>query len=396
MLDFTKEYDVAICGAGIAGIAAALASARQGCKTCLIEKQMSLGGLATSGLIFIYLPLCDGNGTQVTFGIAEELLLHSLKYGPFDLPEDWGGKKGGNFTLGINRYQCCFSPAGYILELDKLLKDAGVDLWLDTLVTDAETKENNRIESIEVCNVSGKGKIKASTFIDASGNASLIRRAGGKVFQELNYVTPWVIEHNPNCSHFFFSPNIHVKNIGAYDKHLEFKGDTLTGKGNTQFMQECYEILRNYYDAFEKEDPEARVNTYPLTLPGMVQFRKAARIDGIETLSTGQQNTYFDNSVGLYGAWHNVGHVWETPYGTLLPKDVSGVLAAGRCISTSGDAWEAFRVIPAAAMTGEIAGIAAAMAHKEKCDPREINLENLRATLRKNNFKFHLDEVFPK
>jgi NADPH-dependent 2,4-dienoyl-CoA reductase/sulfur reductase-like enzyme len=71
---FEKKYDVVVAGAGVAGVAAALAAARRGHSVALIEKQTIIGGLATSGLIFVYLPLCDGNGRQVTFGISEELL----------------------------------------------------------------------------------------------------------------------------------------------------------------------------------------------------------------------------------------------------------------------------------------------------------------------------------
>ena len=69
-----EECDVAVVGGGIAGIAASLSAAREGAKTILLEQQYVLGGLATAGLITIFLPLCDGLGRQVTFGIAEELL----------------------------------------------------------------------------------------------------------------------------------------------------------------------------------------------------------------------------------------------------------------------------------------------------------------------------------
>ena len=61
-MDFSKKYDIAVAGAGIAGCAAALAAARRGCRVALIEKQALIGGLATSGLIFVYLPLCEGHG----------------------------------------------------------------------------------------------------------------------------------------------------------------------------------------------------------------------------------------------------------------------------------------------------------------------------------------------
>lgn len=75
------EYDVVVCGGGIAGIAAALAAARSGAKTVLLEAQYMLGGLATAGLVTIYLPLCDGKGHQLSYGIAEELLRLSVSMG---------------------------------------------------------------------------------------------------------------------------------------------------------------------------------------------------------------------------------------------------------------------------------------------------------------------------
>ena len=78
--DNANRYDIAVCGGGFAGISAALAAARQGKRTLLLEKQFLLGGLGTAGLITIYLPLCDGFGHQVSFGIAEELLRLSIKH----------------------------------------------------------------------------------------------------------------------------------------------------------------------------------------------------------------------------------------------------------------------------------------------------------------------------
>ena len=86
-----KEYDVIVAGGGIAGVSAALAASRNGAKkVLLIEKQYALGGLATLGLITYYLPLCDGKGTQVSFGIAEELLRLSMKYGAQEMyPDSW-------------------------------------------------------------------------------------------------------------------------------------------------------------------------------------------------------------------------------------------------------------------------------------------------------------------
>ncbi|MBR7105161.1 MAG: FAD-dependent oxidoreductase, partial [Lentisphaeria bacterium] len=69
----SKKYDVVVLGGGIAGIAAAVQAARCGAKAALIEKTIFPGGLATTGLVYLYLPLCDGFGHQILFGMAEEL-----------------------------------------------------------------------------------------------------------------------------------------------------------------------------------------------------------------------------------------------------------------------------------------------------------------------------------
>jgi len=84
-----KEYDVIVCGGGIAGISAALASSRMGQKVCLIERSALLGGLSTSGLIHWYEPLCDGLGHQLINSNAEELLRYAIKYGYHTLEDSW-------------------------------------------------------------------------------------------------------------------------------------------------------------------------------------------------------------------------------------------------------------------------------------------------------------------
>lgn len=88
--EISDECDVLVCGGGVAGISAALAAARLGKRVILLEKQFILGGLGTAGLVTIYLPLCDGLGHQVSFGIAEELLRLSISLGYEDKdPANW-------------------------------------------------------------------------------------------------------------------------------------------------------------------------------------------------------------------------------------------------------------------------------------------------------------------
>ena len=81
--------DVIVVGGGIAGVAAAVAAARQGADVMILEKTALFGGLATNGLISWYEPLCDGQGTQLMYGLPEELLRLSVRYGPDTLPAIW-------------------------------------------------------------------------------------------------------------------------------------------------------------------------------------------------------------------------------------------------------------------------------------------------------------------
>ena len=89
-LPIADSCEVLVCGGGFGGISAALAAARLGKRVILLEKQYVLGGLGTAGLITYYLPLCDGIGHQVSFGLAEELFRLSISMGAEDeYPANW-------------------------------------------------------------------------------------------------------------------------------------------------------------------------------------------------------------------------------------------------------------------------------------------------------------------
>ena len=84
-----KSYDVIVAGAGVAGLAAALTARRAGKSVLLIEKSTMLGGLATLGLINLFVPMCNGRGTQIIYGLAEEFLRYSVRYGWAKIPDEW-------------------------------------------------------------------------------------------------------------------------------------------------------------------------------------------------------------------------------------------------------------------------------------------------------------------
>ena len=129
-----NKYDIAVCGGGFAGIAAALSAAREGAKVVLFEKQFMLGGLGTAGLVTIYLPLCDGMGHQVSFGIAEELFRLSVKYGAEKrYPANWLDGVGTR-TEKDPRFEVQYNAQVFAILAEKLLIEAGVDI-VDTAIS---------------------------------------------------------------------------------------------------------------------------------------------------------------------------------------------------------------------------------------------------------------------
>ena len=390
-MDFSVKYDVVAVGAGVAGIAAALAAARRGLKTAVIEKQTIIGGLATSGLIYIYLPLCDGNGKQVIKGISEEMLKKSMEFSPFDLPQKWNGTGKSSIGQRKDRYQVDFSPAGFTLSLDEMLRDAGVDLWLDTRVC-AVQKSGDKVTALEVENTSGRGVISAGAFIDASGEAIVVRRAGGAVEVDSNHLSLWLIENHPEAAKqkYYMGSTMHIKAF-SFNQNGVAPGEGMDGRSVTTFTQDCYKNLRDYYR--ESYKTTSRYDHFPVHLPAMPQFRKIAAAKGQYTLNSDDHGKYFEDSVGLTGDWRKAGPVWETPLRALVPETLDGVFTAGRCMGAIDDAWEVYRVIPTAAMTGEAAGIAAALSVETKCDSRKLDHKLVQDALRKQDVPLHLSDV---
>ncbi len=385
---FEKSYDVVVCGGGIAGAAAAIASARCGRKTALIEKTVFPGGLATTGLIYIYLPLCDGNGTQVTFGIAEEFLHAAVKYGPGNIP-DWQNSRN---AAESQRYRTVFSPASLTLALDEILINAGVEVWLDTLIC-AANSENNHLNFIEVENKSGRGKINARCFIDATGDADIAYQAGLTCHSQANSLAAWHLEYIKQTQiHSALNKHINMHMLGfAWDSKRETCG--IDGAEVSHFVldgrQKIRERLQHEYAQLKND----RNSLFPLALPAMAQFRTTRHITAQYRLPNDSAWSGADDSIGMVADWRKAGLVWEVPFRCMLPVNIKNLIAAGRCIDAASDAWEVIRVIPCAALTGEAAGTAAALSVAACTTPDRLDIKLLQQTLRLNHNKIHFDEL---
>ena len=381
-MDRNESSDVLVAGAGVAGVAAAVAAARAGLHTALVEKTVLVGGLATTGLIYGYTPLCDGNGRQVTFGLAHEMLDLAIKYGPGDLPDE--------LAEGGSRMGTRFSPASFVLGMDELLEGAGVDLWLDTLIC-LPLMEGDRVAGVEVETKSGRYTLRAQCVIDATGDADVAHRAGAPCEEADNWMSMWALGASLDVARqaaeagdgtsLVHGVQVGGSNTGAGHPEGARKIVGVSARDVTEFTMTGRRMLREHYARLQAD--AGRANVFPITLPSMAQFRTTRRIIGHTTLEDGMAGRDFDDSVGVVANWWRRGEVWQVPYGTLVPQKVTGLLAAGRCISTVGEAWEVMRVIHGAVHTGEVAGVAAALAVQGDTTPDALDVADLRAELKR-------------
>ncbi|MBQ2704145.1 MAG: FAD-dependent oxidoreductase [Clostridia bacterium] len=363
----TKECDVFVAGGGIAGISAALAAAREGAKVILAEREFALGGLATAGLITIYLPLCDGMGRQVSFGLAEELLRLSVKD---DLIEDknpihWFDDYDIETRAKAERYEVRFNAQYFALLAEKELLKAGVEILYGTLCCGVDIADRH-IDHIVCENKSGRFAVKVGSVVDCTGDADICYRAGvaTEKFGKGNVLAAWHYSLSDSEGYKLRMKGAadvpdEVKNKVDYGeqslnnkRYSGLDGDELSG----QVIDSHSVMLADIVKARGKDK-----SYMPVTMPTIPQVRMTRRIVGAYTLDTAEEHTFVADSIGMVSDWRRRGPVWEVPFGTLYGKDAKNLITAGRNTSVTDNMWDVMRVIPCCAVTGQAAGIAAAM-----------------------------------
>lgn len=389
-IELAGNYDVIVAGGGIAGVSAALAAKRSGCKVLLVEKSVILGGLATLGFVAIYLPLCNGEGKKIIGGIAEELLGLAIKYGYNTLPPEWADGKGG--TGVTTRYRTDFSPTEFVLALDELMEKEGIDLLFDTVCCKLIMEEKS-CRGIIVENKSGRKGYTGKVFIDTTGDLELMARAGVPCAKGENWLTYWAYSTDLKMMKDAVEKQdvysgIKLQWLGAIWNGDKAPAGSCTYTGTdaeeiTKFILDGRRMLRQ-----DLEGSKGRERAI-LALPGMPQLRNIRRLCGYYELTEKDVFTHFDDSIGCFGDWHNAGPVYEIPYRTLISPEMSNVITAGRSIASEGYAWIMTRVIPVCSLTGQAAGQAAALAVRKGCSLQELDVKDLQHELARGGVMIH-------
>ncbi|MBQ8974849.1 MAG: FAD-dependent oxidoreductase [Oscillospiraceae bacterium] len=397
-LEVSHNTDVLVVGGGIAGVSAALAAARHGAKVTIIEREYALGGMATLGLIAIYLPLDDGMGEQVIRGIGEELLKLSIKHGADGVyPKAWldGGTPEQRKR---ERYIAQFNPHMFALEMEKLLKESGVTILYGTVAA-AVFKENGKITAVAVENKSGRSVITCASCVDATGDCDIAYLAGAETVLHSggNGLASWYYYNDRGRVRLkmFGLADIPVSKTrsdgGQYDD--PYGNVTVASLANTRFsgvdgpelsraVIEAHEQMYNDILKHRQQTPDYA----PVCISSIPLVRMSRRIAGEYTLDESENRKYFEDSIGCTGDWRKPGPCFEIPFRTLYSPAVKNLICAGRDISVTDSMWDVSRVIPPCAVTGEAAGTAAAKTD----DFPTLDVKLLQEKLTAANVRIHI------
>ena len=389
----TESCDVLVCGGGFAGISAALASARQEKKTILLEKEFILGGLGTAGLVTIYLPLCDGMGRQVSFGIAEELLRLSVSMGAeAQYPENWLDSEDKSLrTQNDKRFEVRYNPNIFALLAEQLLLKENVKIIYGTYAV-AVDKKGDEINAVITESKSGRRAIKAVSVVDATGDCDIAFLAGAPTdtFKQGNILAAW---------YYFLDKSGYLLNIlGCADipddqKNGENGVETLINRRFTGLdADEISQMVQLSHRAILEDIKNRRdrgSDLVPTSIATVPQIRMTRKLIGEYVLHDTEEHKYFEDSVGLVSDWRKRGPIYEVPFKTLYSGKIKNLITAGRCTSVTDSMWDIMRVIPCCAVTGQAAGTAAAMTD----DFTAFDVKKLQKILEENGVVLHENQL---
>ncbi|HJN17507.1 MAG TPA: FAD-dependent oxidoreductase [Armatimonadota bacterium] len=389
------EADVVVCGGGPAGTAAALAAARNGAKTILLERHGCLGGLATGGLV-LALPTFEDTDRPIIRGIGGEMRERMLE--THECEYRWAN--GGSL----------FDPEAMKWVSIRMCKEAGVKILHHVWVAGAHV-EDGAVSGVIVESKAGRLAVRGKLFIDATGDGDVFASAGaafetsnqyiGLPFRLANVdVEAWEkareadpkgtaeameaarveggwdsymgLTPMPTPDGFLWGNNM-LKELDGLDPedltYVEVEG--------REAIRKSIEVLRDRMPGFE--------GAWLVDTAAQVGVRRTRRLIG-EYVMTGEDTSQFDfraeDSIGRGNDFRKSGIAYDIPYRSLLPREVDSLLVAGRCLSCDHEALEPLREIHICWVMGEAAGLAAAMALEQGRQPRNVPVLELQDRLR--------------
>jgi len=417
------ETDVLVVGGGPAGTAAAVAAGRLGADVMLVERYNHLGGLSTGGLVIWIDRMTDWSGRQVIAGIARDIfdrLPTDAVQGP--PRNDWGSSDVATAAYWAQRTSAFHGIVTWAPTIDpEALKTLSMQMTLEQKVrltfhawAVAPIVEDGAMRGAIFESKEGRLAVLAKTVVDTTGDADLLARAG---LDFENDIDESDIHHCINTA--FMIGGVDMERWLAFraEDTQGFKDFMNRGRDRLRYFEKPFVSWRNDvalfmgprlsgYSAVDIEDlseieirsrqlTSGHVEVYRDSAPGFenaflmlgapqIGVRHSRRLIGFNKVSRAQwdEGKVWDDEIGVSTSLSPKFPNISVPYGALVPTGIDGVLGAGRHIACDTNSHSFLREIPQCWMTGQAAGIAAALAagsgtRPRDLDPRLIQLELL-------------------
>ncbi len=389
-------HDVIVAGGGVAGVAAAVSAAARGVSVLLVEKSNILGGLATLGLVNLFVPMCNGRGKQIIFGLADKWLRESIKYGYDNLHPEW--RDGEPDAPTTKRYRTVFSPYIFALQLTEAVTSAGVDLLFDCSAVYPDM-DGTHCRGVICDSKSGLEYYPCRVLVDTTGDADVLRRSGMPTVAGQNFFSYFGKKITlESCREAVeagdirraFKP-VHGGGINLYgDRQPE---DMPRWSGLTVDEVSDY-LIRNQLTMLDNLRVDDRRSRELAMLPMMPNFRTTCHIDGDYSLCVKDCYRHFDDSVCAINDFGHRDYLFEVPYRTLVRSGFDNMITAGRSASATGYGWDMLRVIPPAILTGQAAGEAVCLSLESGRGLPDIDIYALQSRLEQANVMIHFPDSY--
>ncbi len=425
-----SETEVVVVGGGPAGIAAAVASARTGARTTLVERYGHLGGMSTGGLVILIPFMSSGTSERQIAGICQEIIdrLDAIGGAVHPADEEVGAtdektlrywRRRGTFSMAPGdsvRYGALVDPEKLKRVLNDMVEEAGVKLLLHSWGSRAVV-EDEAVKGVIFESKSGRQTVLARVTIDTTGDGDIFASAGaefdGTIDRSLrssNLALVWRIANVDSERYLDFQEQEREKH-SALMKELTAKGGF-----NTYWRSAHDDILwcNNWFSDLSAIDVEDLTYVEISARKAMLTSHKflRERVPGFENsfiMDTASQTgtrgsrrligeyivswddvisgTVHPDSIALLPHLHHnpeKGYPLVTmPYRALVPRKIENLLAAGRCFSSDPAANNVLNWIQQCIPMGQAAGTAAALAAKSGVTPGKVDVPTLQANLKK-------------